>query len=177
MAVEAFSYNFGHFQENVDLIDWLRSHNQHAPPDGRVRFYGVDLAGQGFPFAHRSLEAVLAYLKKADAELAARVRPMLDPVIPIFNSDTFPGLAAAQRDHIAVVIDDLIALLDQERADLVQATSLDDYEWARRQAVGAWQDNAFLRVRPPGPQRREKSRWRTIGSISGGPLLALRSAG
>ncbi len=163
MAIDAFSYEFGNFQENVDLLEWLRSYNRQAPPGRRVRLYGVDLAGQENPYAHRSLEAVQAYLETADAELADSVRPMLEFLIPIFNSESYVELTQQERDRITVGIDDLIAFLDRERADLVQASSLDDYEWAHRQAIGAWQDNAFLRASPNGSARpiamAENLRW------------------
>jgi hypothetical protein len=45
-------------------------------------------------------------------------------------------------------IQDLIALIRRERTPLAAATSADDYDWALRQAIGAAQDDAFLRSLP-----------------------------
>ena len=52
----AFSYGFGDFQENLELLHWLRTFNAERPPANRVRLYGVDMTGQVFPTAYRSLD-------------------------------------------------------------------------------------------------------------------------
>ena len=54
----SFSYGFGEFQENLDLLHWLRAFNATRMPANRVRLYGVDMTGQVFPTAYRSLDAV-----------------------------------------------------------------------------------------------------------------------
>jgi erythromycin esterase-like protein len=53
----------------VDFIEWLREHNMRRPEAERVGFYGLDLYS-----LHRSIEAVLAYLRKVDPEGAERAR-------------------------------------------------------------------------------------------------------
>jgi erythromycin esterase-like protein len=57
---------------NVDVVDfvrWLREHNATRPVNERTGFYGLDLYS-----LHRSMEAVLTYLKKVDPEAAKRAR-------------------------------------------------------------------------------------------------------
>jgi erythromycin esterase len=145
----AFCYGFGNMPENLELVQWLRTHNAGQPPARQVRIYGVDLTGQYLPYASRSLESVLSFLERADAALGRKVRKQQADLLPAFRSDTYPKLTLAKKNAITGRIQDLIALLRRERVSLTQATSADDYEWALRQAVTATQDDAYLRSFPP----------------------------
>ena len=51
----------------VDFITWLRRHNAPRPVHERCGWYGIDLYS-----LHRSMEAVLTYLRKVDPEAARR---------------------------------------------------------------------------------------------------------
>jgi erythromycin esterase-like protein len=53
----------------VDFIEWLRGYNERRAPAERCGWYGLDLYS-----LHRSMEAVLEYLKKVDPEAATRAR-------------------------------------------------------------------------------------------------------
>ena len=53
----------------VDLVGWLRAHNERLDPGRRVGFYGIDLYS-----LHASMAAVLDYLDKTDAGAASRAR-------------------------------------------------------------------------------------------------------
>lgn len=114
-----------------------------------MRFYGIDLTGQYFPYAYRSIEAVLTFLDRAAPALGREVRKQYTGLIPDFRSDKYTKLAPAEKDAITGKIQDLISLISRERTALTTATSRDDYEWALRQAVSAAQDDAFLRSLPP----------------------------
>lgn len=149
-AATAFSYGFGAFAENRELLRWLRSYNAARPMSRRVAVYGIDLTGQNFPTAYRSLEAVLTYLDRADARLGRETHQDFADVSPNFRADRYDSLPQAEKDRISSKIDDLIASLGRRRPELTAATSPDDYEWALRQAVNAAQDDAFLRLLPPG---------------------------
>ncbi len=150
---EAFCYGFGDLPENLELIQWLRTYNAAQPPERQVRFYGIDLSGQYFPYAYRSLEAVLTFLDRADPNLGREVRKQYADLIPVFRSDKYPKLTPADKDAITGRIQDLVALIRRERLPLTAATSRDDYEWALRQAVNAAHDDAFLRSLPPEFER------------------------
>jgi erythromycin esterase len=146
---EAFCYGFGDLPENVELIRWLRSYNAAQPAVRQIRFYGIDLSGQYFPNAYRSVEAVLAFLDRAGPNLDRELRKRSADLIPVFRSDKYPKLTQQEKDAITGGIQDMVALIRRERIPLTAATSRDDYEWALRQAVNAAQDNAFLRSLPP----------------------------
>jgi erythromycin esterase len=156
---EAFCYGFGDLTENLELIRWLRAYNAAQQPARQVRFYGVDLTGQYFPSAYRSVEAVLAFLDRADPSLGRDVRKQYEDLIPVFRSDKYVKLAPAEKDAITGRIQDLITLIQRERTPLTAATSPDDYEWALRQAVSAAQDDAFLRSLPAEFDRNLPNWW------------------
>jgi erythromycin esterase len=156
---EAFCYGFGDLPQNLELIRWLRAYNAAQPPARQVRLYGIDLTGQYFPYAYRSVEAVLAFLDRADPSLGRDVRKQYADLIPVFRSDKYVKLAAAEKDAITRRIQDLIALIQRERTPLTAATSRDDYEWVLRQAVNAAQDDTFLRSLPPEFDRNQPNWW------------------
>src|SRR5687767_13696807 len=53
----------------LDLVGWLRAHNDRQTPTRRVGFYGIDLYS-----LHSSMAAVLDYLDRTDKEAARRAR-------------------------------------------------------------------------------------------------------
>ena len=55
--------------EILDFVGWLRSHNDSVPDDEQVGFYGMDLYS-----LHRSMAAVLDYLRTVDPEAALRAQ-------------------------------------------------------------------------------------------------------
>lgn len=145
IARNAFSYRFGLLRENVDLLQWMRAYNDSVPAADAIRLYGVDLTGQEFPLAYRSLEAVTEFLRRAGVPDAEPLLQALEIATPRFRSDVYPSLSVAQRDQITVTIDGALAYLNLHRGDLVGMVGRDAYGWARRQVIAAHQDNAFLR--------------------------------
>jgi erythromycin esterase len=146
---EAFCYGFGDYPENLELLRWLRSYNAGQPSERKVRVYGIDISGQYFPSAYRSLEAALAFLDRAAPVLGRETRKRYADLVPIFRADRYPKLTPAEKDACTGKIQDLIALIERERTPLTAATSSDDYDWALREAISAAQDDAFLRSLPP----------------------------
>ena len=53
----------------LEFVEWLRAHNAARAPEQRVGFYGLDLYS-----LFTSIQAVLAYLDRTDAEAARRAR-------------------------------------------------------------------------------------------------------
>ena len=112
---EAFCYGFGDLPEDVELIHWLRTYNATQPPARQVRFYGVDLSGQYFPSAYRSVEAVLTFLDRADPSLGRKARGQYADLIPVFRIDKYVTLSPAGKDAITGKIQDLTALIRRSR--------------------------------------------------------------
>lgn len=145
----AFSYGFGAFRENIDLFHWLRAHNASRPVAQRVRLYGIDLTGQNFPVAYRSVERVLAYLGRSSDALPVADATRFAELTDVLRSDRFPLLSASARDDITARLSDLESHLRRHRIDLLRTGTLDDYEWALRQAQNASLDAAFMRLLTP----------------------------
>jgi len=159
---EAFCYGFGDLPENLELIRLLRTYNAAQPPARQVRFYGIDLSGQYFPYAYRSVEAVLSFLDHADPNLGQEIRKQYADLLPVFRSDKYTKLTTGEKDAITGRIQDLIALVQRQRTPLAAATSREEYEWALRQAVTAAQDDAFLRSLPPEFDRNRPNWWENL---------------
>lgn len=145
---KSLSYDFGDFQENVELIGWLRNYNATQSPKRQVHLYGIDLEGNFFPYAYRSVDTVLKYLELAAPGIGADLARQYGEVIRVFRSDEYVKLSPSEKDAISGRIQDLVTLVRRERIPLTAATSLDEYDWALRQATAADQDDAYLRALP-----------------------------
>jgi erythromycin esterase-like protein/predicted phosphoribosyltransferase len=112
-AIEALG-DFGRFPtwmwRNVDVVDfvsWLRAHNDTRPPEGRAGFYGLDLYS-----LRASLEAVLEYLDRVDAEAAARARirygcfdPFAEELQAYGYATEFGLTPTCEREAVAQLVD------------------------------------------------------------------------
>jgi erythromycin esterase len=144
----AFSYGFGNFAENLELLRWLRSHNASQPPARQVRLYGIDLTGEPYPQAHRALEPVFTYLERVEPGLGASVRKGFDGLDSKYLGEAYLKLPPEEKDRITAEINDLIALMRRRRIAFTAAGSRDDYEWALRQSINASQGDAQARLMP-----------------------------
>ncbi|WP_422924930.1 erythromycin esterase family protein [Singulisphaera sp. PoT] len=144
----AFTYGFGAFEENHALVRWLREYNAGVAPERRVRLYGFDLAGSYFDNAHRSLDAVLAYLDRVASKEAPTIRADYAAIQGKVDTTAFLKLSQPEQDRVAAKLVDLSALIRRNRVGYVAASSRDDYEWALRQSVASVQDSAFQRALP-----------------------------
>jgi erythromycin esterase len=158
----AFCYGFGDLPENLELVQWLRTYNAAQPPGRQVRLYGIDLSGQYFPNAYRSVAAVLAFLDRANPNLDRELRKQYADLIPVFRSDKYTKMTTAEKDAITGRIQELVALIRRERIPLTAGSSRDEYDWALRQAISAAQDDAFLRSLPPGFDRSLPNWWEKL---------------
>lgn len=66
----------------VGFLDWLRGHNASRPLRDQAGFYGLDLYS-----LHRSIDAVLSYLRKVDPAAAERARQRYG-CFDVFGQDT-----------------------------------------------------------------------------------------
>ena len=146
----AFSYGFGNYRENIELVKWLRAWNAGRAESARVRVYGMDLTGQMASSAAPAVEAVLGYLDRVDPDDAARLRRDFEAMLPNFTFLRFPSLPAVERDAISGKVQELVSTLRGNRGRYVTVSSVDEFDWALRQAMNASQDAAYLRLWPSG---------------------------
>jgi erythromycin esterase len=146
----AFSYGFGRYEENIELLEWLRAWNAGRVDSARVRIYGMDLTGQMASSAAPSVEAVLGYLDRVDPDAAARLQHDFATTLPRFTNATFPLLPSVDQDAISGQVQDLVSTLRGHEGAYVKASSVDDFDWAVHQALNAFQDASYLRLWPRG---------------------------
>ena len=118
----------------LDFVGWLRAHNESLPVGERAGFYGLDLYS-----LHRSMEAVISYLRRVDpraAELAARRYGCFDR----FGNDpqhygyaASLGLSAScENDVVAQLVDLRASARDYAGRD--GRAALDDLFYAEQNA-------------------------------------------
>ena len=150
IAHEHVSLGFGDWQENVDLIQWMREYNADPAHRQKIRFYGFDLSLGGDVGATprpAPFEAALSLLSRADSASATRLRLVLQPILRL-PPNLLPSLTAAERDAGIVAVDELLSRLERNRPALHATTSAADYEWGYRSAVVAQQNARLLRLTP-----------------------------
>jgi erythromycin esterase-like protein len=103
----------------VELASWLRAQNLRRAAEQRVGFYGLDLYS-----LHRSVEAVLAYLREVDPAAAARARYRYG-CFEDFGEDTQAYGYAAAVGLSTSCEDDVVAQLIELRRHLADYVARD----------------------------------------------------
>jgi erythromycin esterase len=140
----------GAYQENEELVQWMREYNAKAVPARKVRFYAIDLGrcGEGTPLAFKN---ALTYLTRVDPASGKRMRATFQSYLKRLSAANAAPLSQAESDRLSAAIEDLLALLERERLTYIAASSEADYEWAHRNAIVARQAHRLYRVRPDAP--------------------------
>lgn len=147
VARNYFTWGFGDFEENIELLQWMQRFNARAARGQRLRIYGLDLGGGNLPDTTRlvrSLQGALEWLARADPAVAAWARVRL---------------TSKERDQQSAGIGDLVAELELQRVSEPAMRDVVAYEWALRSAVAARQLDAFLRAGVPRDRPADRTRW------------------
>jgi erythromycin esterase-like protein len=105
----------------VDFVEWLRRYNARRMASDRIGFYGLDLYS-----LHTSIEAVLRYLRRVDAEAAARARHRYS-CFEHFGSDPQSYGYAANLGLSRSCEDDVVAQLVELRSAAAEYARQDGY--------------------------------------------------
>jgi erythromycin esterase len=146
-----FTYGFGEYVENQELIDWIRRYNSDQAHTHKVHFYGIDLTGgQNEPFkdARRSVDFPLAFLAHADSAAADRLRREIEPSLDKFDDAKYGSLSSVGRERLESSLVNVVAELKQKRSALVAASSAEEYDWALHSIEVARQLNKFFQSLP-----------------------------
>jgi erythromycin esterase len=157
VLAQGIGWTFDRLPQNAELVRWMREYNANPGNSRKISFYGFDVPGSpGNPEANRGMrtavDVALHYLEKVDGAAAARLHARLDRWLAHIRMDRrdVPGprygdLTVAERDAITAAVADLVTLFEHRQAKYTRASSLADYEWAYRSAVGARAADAWLR--------------------------------
>ena len=130
----------------VRFLTWLRGHNLQRPLREQVGFYGLDLYS-----LHRSIDAVLSYLRKVDPAAAMRARERY-ACFDVFGQDTqaygYATTFGLERSCEQAVIAQLVELR-RKAADYASRdgrVAADDYFAAEQNARVVTDAEAYYRA-------------------------------
>jgi erythromycin esterase len=149
------TWGFGRFQENEELVEWMRVYNANPAHVQKLHFYGIDLSlggPQGTTPTMSAIDDVLSYLARVDEDEARRAVAVLDVYRDALSGRVVPPMSPAVHDSLSSAVDGLVSRLEAKRASYVAASSTTDYDWALREATVARQaDRAFRLTLPSAP--------------------------
>ncbi|MFE6868168.1 erythromycin esterase family protein [Kitasatospora sp. NPDC057692] len=128
---DGFTHGFGAQEPNRRLVAWMREHNRNRPPRERLAFHGFDAPTENTtaPSPRPYLEHARDYLG-IDLDVAALVGDdeRWSREEAVLDAAMSPG-ASAEADRLRAVADDLLGVLHARAAELIAATSRE--EWVR----------------------------------------------
>src|SRR5215467_2358173 len=150
---QGISMGFDRFPQNEELVKWMREWNVDPRHQQKLEFFGFDVPGSagnslGRRDVRTALEETLNYLARVDATNEQVFRGRLASVWPrirMVPDAAYTQLSEAERDHLTAVIADLVSLMEKQEAAYTRASSLTDYQWSYRNAIGARQADTLLR--------------------------------
>ncbi|MFL6575500.1 MAG: erythromycin esterase family protein [Povalibacter sp.] len=168
---QGFSNGFDTFQQNRDLIRWMRDYNARLPRDAaKVQIFGIDVPGSpgNFDAARRpdtALKSTLSYLQLVDPESAAQMQVRFESFLPVLNGiNGYGELKQLERDTLTAAIADLVSLMERQQLAYVAKSSKEDFNWAERAAVGARQTDTWFRRMPIGWKLEDGLDWIRYGT-------------
>jgi len=151
VAREGFTWGFGDFEENAELIRWIRSYNAEPAHRRKVNLYGIDLSGgqdAELVTPRASLDAVLQYFERVAPDVAQTAHQVIDSVAAQFTSQAYRQLSFERQQALHSAIEEWGALFLQRREAFIAASSQSEYDWASRCAVMAARVEQALRAWP-----------------------------
>lgn len=140
-----FSFGFGEFKANEDLLRWIHAYNADPTHRRKVHIYGMDIDQLGVDTL--AISQALGYLQRVDSAAAKELGARLHPFLERATGPT--ETTAAEQAELTAAIDELYSALAADRPDFTAATSALDFEWALRDVVVAQQSSRFLNALPP----------------------------
>lgn len=138
---EGFTWTFGDYPEIRALVEWLRAFNMRT--GGRVRFYGIDVAGARGSWLSAAGQ-VFTYLDKVDPAWSSDIRGRLTPLLTNFarpgrtgldfvaSNDAFAKLPLDERTAVAAYLNELFDRFENLRLSYLRASSAEEFDWARQ---------------------------------------------
>ena len=151
LARRHLTWGFGGYEENVQLIRWMRSYNEHAGSGRKLHFYGIDMSGANddadFTHAGIAIRSVVQYLARVSPG-SQRLRTGITPQLRLMKRLGYRQMAIRHEPALEDVLDSLQAYLLTNAPALRHASSQTDYEWAAHNLVVARQLRDYLRLQP-----------------------------
>ncbi len=152
-----FSNGFDQFQQNWNLVEWLREYNLQLPEDARkIQIFGMDVSGSPYQNdASRNpdtpLRFALSYLGSVDTDSAAFYSEKFERFLPVL-ADIFDygQLTTDERNLLTASIFDLQSFMQRRRIQFSEVSGEYEYAWGLQAAVAAGQIDDWFRQIPLG---------------------------
>ena len=168
-----FSWSGSVFEENRELIEWMRAYNARPTTRRKLRFYGLEMTGcmggEGRPL----VEGALEYVESVDAARAEAMQKAFAPVLHGLSRQNARRLTAKQWDSLVVASQDLVSLFERRQVIWVSNTGFAAFERAYRLAIAVRQLTAHYRMRGEGRDiaAAENLRWALQREMPDGRLF------
>lgn len=151
--VVAAVFSFGApraWQENLELIEWMRAHNAAPGVQRKIGFYGLEMMGHvsvpDQPFARRAADAALGYVAVIDPQEAERFGNRLGPLLRKLTSSQYGGLMREEQDMLTLALGDLVSLYQRRHVQWIARSSALEYYRGLRNALNARNLDADFRA-------------------------------
>jgi erythromycin esterase len=151
IARDGYSWGFGRFGENVDLIRWMRKYNADPIHQRKINFYGIDMCGgedAEFTRSRVAIDKVLTYLQTVAPEEASRARAIVAPILDRLTSRGYRQISAPERGALRALIANWARLFKSRRKAYIAASSAIAYDWATRDVTAVAQIETALAAWP-----------------------------
>jgi len=147
---------FGQFEQNRELLLWLREINESRTPENKVQFYGFDMSGcapnPALENSSFALSEALKYFEEVDVEKFNDLGKKLIPFIDHLRLDDSPDdpkiqffdLSEDKKIKLNELIDELIETLRENKEMYVNKSGGENYLWGMQSAICAKQNIQFL---------------------------------
>lgn len=149
-AQGVFSWSDSVFDENLQIVDWMRAYNARPTTTRKIRFYGLEMSGCMRPEGGPLIENALSYVARLDPARSKAVMREFAPLLQKFNRDGYGALTADQRTTLLATVQDLVSLFERWQVVWISRSSALEYERAYRQAVAARQLTTHFRMKGEG---------------------------
>jgi erythromycin esterase len=133
-----FSHNFGNFEANRELVEWMRQYNADPTHRAKLRFYGFDSPTEIYAAdsPRQVLHVVLDYLASIDKTRGQEYRSRIDPLLgqdaawenPETMMDPTKSIGLSpQATALRIETEQLISELHIRRPELVAKSDPDSY--------------------------------------------------
>lgn len=137
-------------EENRQLLEWMRNHNEMPGTAPRLHFYGLEMMGRSLrhpqPVAARPLVTAIEFITRVEPRLASSFRARLQPAIAALAAAEYGRLNADQRADSSLAIQEMVRAYTRHERKWTRKTSRLDYQRAERSALNAASLDADLRA-------------------------------
>lgn len=154
-AAQGFSWGFDSFQQNQELVRWIKEYNSSVKEGARkIQIFGFDVSGSPANLAvergpETALVYALDYLRQVDPQAADDIQQRVRPFIAALESTNDYGvLTGVERDSLSAAIADMVSLVQRNRIEYIAESSELDYAWGEQAAIAARHVDAWFRRMP-----------------------------